>query len=327
MSSKKKKSYLLSILLLLVFAALGAARDVSAKELFTENLDPVFLTWLACLSTAVAFYTIVSIRTRSPYRFQEIRELPAVRRRQLVYANIATVVGFAATFLAIRELNAYVFSIVDHGAIPMITAFLAIGLRQEKVRGSAMLGMVVSLAGIVGLVLATRGHEEVTKIDTAIGYIYAFVGCLCFALNQIWNKDLVESGFVRERLLISRMILAILALGGYLSLNWPPMPQMSVWILVAWCILGVSIPLYILVYCLESVEVKHVAAIMFVIPVLTFLGSWYMKQLDPGSSVWLSAAAGAVVLLGVGVAEYANRPTVPTDPDSLRLEKPVEVPA
>jgi len=298
------------ILAMVLFAVLSAVRDVLAKERFSQqSVSPVFFVWYGCTIAAVLFYLRASLRVGRPYAFQDFRKASRPIQRRFVATNVMTLVAFVTTFLAIERLNAFSNALIDYGAAPIVTATLAVWMRGERLSARAIAGMLVSIAGMVILLSGMRGSQGSEVGPQLTGVLYAVASCVALAMAMVWNKDFVDYGIMRERVIVTRLPLCVVALGAW-CLATDGFPPASVWAGQAvLALLGFAGPLLLIVYAFESLQVKHVAIAQFMVPVLSFYGSLAFGRLT--GNVASGIVAGCVVLFGVAWSEWWSRPKRP----------------
>ncbi|MEI8380726.1 MAG: DMT family transporter [Planctomycetota bacterium] len=307
------KSQTVAKLSLLGFAFLSAGRDLSAAFLFARSdwkIEPVAFTWLLCVASIFTFYAIACIRTKSFYLFHDFKECTPRTRSRLLLLNVMTLVAYLTTFLAIQKVDAYINAIIDYGASPVVTAALAVLMRAERLSGRAIGGMFMSVCGIgvLTLWLTAPGPNHPTS-ELLMGVGYAFISCVAASLNNVWNKEVVDAGLRRERVLLLRLPLAVAGLGAWVVLGpyiWggassTHLASEHMWQVItvlAIGAVGMAGPLLLIVFALETLEVKNLAFSMFLVPVFTYAGmaTWKGVQLGP-------LVAGIVVVLGVLMAE------------------------
>lgn len=307
-------SRLASYTALVGFAVLSAARDVWAKSLFkADAVDPVTITWFACCVTFVLFYLTRSFQTRRPYAFEDFRKGDRTTRQYMLFLNIGTLIAFVTTFLAIDRLDAYRNSLIDYGFSPFVVAMLAVVVRGERISPMSLGGMLMSMMGIAVLAARSSARHAEHGADTILGMsvgewlglVLAGTSAVAMAFVLIWSKKLVERRITRERILLTRLPLAIVSLPIVWLLRPFSMPGVDVVTLVSWSVVGISIPLLLIVYAFERLNVKNVAPAFFLIPPFTFVGSLIRGHFQ-NESVVLYAIAGAVVIAGVWVAERGD---------------------
>jgi drug/metabolite transporter (DMT)-like permease len=293
-------------LALLLFVILSAARDVFAGTLLRPgDLDPVFMTWVFCLVTGILFWALTSVRLRSLYAFSEFIELPRKHRTRLILLNVSTMLAYVTTFVAISRIDPYSNSLIDYGATPIVSAILAAIVRQERIGSLGKLGMGIAALGIVILTRAISGTTSAQHLG--VGIACALLSCGFASWNNVLNKDLVTVVKPRERLVALRLMLAIVVLGAYVVGRG--VPAGAPWAMLCLVgLLGIAVPLYLVVYAFEQLEVRHLAMAFFLIPVAVFAFSVLAGLLHFS---WASLAAGCIVVAGVFVAEKGEHSKAP----------------
>jgi drug/metabolite transporter (DMT)-like permease len=292
---------------LVFFAALGAARDVWAKEfMLGPAIDPFYLSWFGSSLTWILFSLwvlfcprtsqspVVALSTRIP--------VPIL----ILLTNAATLIAFTTTFFAIYKLNAYLNSIVDYGATPCIMASLGVMLRKESVSLLNWMGMGTSLLGIVILAgaLTQRGGAPVEGASALVGIALALVSAVALAVAQNCNKELLDRQWPKEKVIFARLPLLVLAVGTYGIFNPTFFHGAENWLTLSiWAFFGMTIPLFLSVVALQQLQVKSVSQCYFLIPVFAFLGSLLRGHIKVSASLWLDCLAGALVIFGVLLAE------------------------
>lgn len=320
------------------FAILSAVRDVYARILFKNNkVDPVFLTFLFCAVTLVFFYAVASLGDRKPYSFGELKNRPAVRRYAMAL-NVATLVAYLTTFMAIKHIDAYSNALVDYGAMPLVTAVLGIFMLREAMSSVSWVAMGLCLLGIGVLTFGATGASQgrIEPMQYAIGLSLAVVSCVAASLNNVWNKRLVrEEKVIRAKAIVIRLPLAVVALGVWVLGSWllsqwgvgtgPRFPVgAGLWLqLLVLSLIGISMPLLLVVYAFERLQLRNLAFALFLVPVFTYVGSVILDS-DVTFS-WTSAIAGIVVLGGVFVSEAQGAKTSTSPPKAASAKSDVSV--
>ena len=305
---------MLGIAALVAFALLSAARDVWAKHLFKgTTVDADTLTFLLLVVSASTLYVVASARQGRAYDFRELwNETPEVKRT-IFWLNGCTLIAYVTTFLAIKQVDAYMNSIVDYGASPMIIAMLAVVLRGDRIAPLGILGMTASTIGIMVVVAGYKTNAPGLDSLPFAGLAYAFCSALFASVGHVLNKNLVESGVTRERALLVRMPLPIVALGIWVFATGglpPNVPWVQISVLA---IFGLTIPVYLVVFALERVQVQSLAVSLFLIPVFAYVGSVLLGHVGLSA---VHAIAGFVVLAGVVVSERAAAPPAAASQES-----------
>lgn len=287
---------------LFVFAILSAARDVSAKSIFTSGISPFFLTFLSFSVTLIFFYPISSAHRRRVSR-------PAGFSRRYVLMllglNFLTFGAFLSSFLAIGIVDEFTANIIDYGGSPIATMALAMIIRRERPDSLNVAGMCISAVGILLLTMAMT-NSQTQSTSTILGMLLALGSALALAGNNIINKSLLERGFARSVIISLRMIVptflmfTICAIGS----SFDGLTINDLLIALVWAFVGVTLPLYLLAFALERLQVKDVAIYLFMIPLLTYIGALAMGHHE---FTLIGAIGSGVIALGVCVGEYFPR--------------------
>jgi len=309
MESIQRRQYFLSVLGLVLFAALSAGRDVVAKELFSKSrMEPVFATFFISLVSWIIFYITASVSRRGVYLFDDFGRAPKWMKQLIYLSNVITLVGFLTALMAIEKTNAYVNGLIDYGASPIITALLAVLILGERVSTGVFLGLIMSAIGVIILVtgLFNGTDNSISQGNSILGTSYAVVSAVAFGFNQLINKKLVDYGFVRDKVWLVRLPLIVVVLGIWASIKG--MPNLDSWpLLFAWAAVGTTAPLFLLVFAFEHLRVANIASFLFLIPLFAFIGSVAFGHFK-GSSGMLAVylVSGLFVLAGVAITERSS---------------------
>lgn len=309
--SFRRQGYILSVAGLTAFSLLSAARDVYAKEMFNNerSVGPIFVTFFMSLVSWLIFYVTASLTRRKAYLFQDFRRAPQGIKGLVYCSNLLTLIGFATAILSVDKTNAYVSGLLDYGGSPAISVLLSILILRENPSRQVLLGLSISLIGVIvlisGMANGSKVHDQST--NSLIGAFYAVVSAIAFGFNQIVNKRLVQYGIVRDRLWLVRLPLLIIALGVYVLLDDKIPSLNALWwlILIVWAIAGTTLPLFLLVYAFEHMRVSNVSSFLFLIPLFSFVGSLHLQHFAT-LQVPLYLASGLLVLVGVIVTEQRS---------------------
>jgi drug/metabolite transporter (DMT)-like permease len=304
-----RRKYIFSICGLLIFAVLSATRDVYAKEFFSRRLDPLnplFATFYLSFVTWIVFFVFNSLSHKRIYTFQDFRTSSTTTKRHIVYSNLLTLIGFWTALLAIKDTNAYVSALIDYGGSPAITVILAWIFLRERKSLTEIAGIILSLIGVIVLVqgLTADEPEAIIGLNPLRGAAFAIISAIAFGFNQLLNKELVLAGINRERIWLLRLPLLIVILGSFwIYTGFVGRPTI---LLTMWAILGTTIPLFLLVFAFERMQVTNVASFLFLIPVFCFIGSEMLGHFPTKASIGISIISGIIVLLGVVITERSG---------------------
>ena len=175
-------------------------RDRKAA-LVNLSLVGLFLVW------ANAF-TFVRIATRSltpanlailrfalvwPFLFlfpglYRLRKLEPRDWPRLLLVSFLMVAGYHLALNAAETRVTASVAALTAGFAPILTGVLSALILRERLPGRRVVGLVVSLAGLVVLVLGINGRVELTSL---LGVFLAFLAPLCWSLSTVLSKPLV----------------------------------------------------------------------------------------------------------------------------------------
>jgi drug/metabolite transporter (DMT)-like permease len=272
--------------------------------MFTSGLDPLFATFYMSLVTWIVCFLAYWVRKRRLYAFQDFRYANRETKGYIALSNGLTLVGFWTALLAIDYTNAYVSSLIDYGGSPALTAAMAWLVLRERKSAWTIGGIALSLGGVVVLVAGMTTPQLGGGTKPLLGTAFAILSALAFAANQIMNKKFVVAGITRERIWLARLPLLVVVLGVACALNWfPDRPSV---LLTAWAIGGTTIPLLLLVFAFERMQVANIACFLFLIPVFSFIGSAMSNHFSVNVNLGVYLTSGIVVLFGVVIAERSG---------------------
>ena len=311
-SKAEMKTRILSLLALLLFALLSSARDVLAKELFNgKNVDPIFFIVVGSFVTLLVFYWKISFNQWRVYVFDDVLALKTSLKRRLVWLNIATLVAFGTTMLAIDRLNAYTNAVIDYGASPLVATALAVWLTNDRPTKVGIVGLVLSLFGVVILAQALVNNTR----NSVPGITLAIISCLAMTWGQVLAKILLASGMSRDRLMVNRLVLLLVVFGLWCFYRGTYHLNVNIFRLILVCILGITVPLYLMFTALEKLQVKDTSLAFFLIPVFTFFGTWAKGHFESRAILPQYVLAGILVLGGVFIAESSYAKQVKEKPN------------
>jgi drug/metabolite transporter (DMT)-like permease len=231
--------------------------------------------------------------------------LPPPRGRALAGAIVFGVLQFAATYAlayyALVELHAG-FGQILLALVPLMTLFLAVIQRQERLRFAALFGSVLALAGVVLMSQeALRGSLPLLSVLAALG------SALCFAQAAVLVRHLprvhpVVMNAVGMTAGAGVLLIAAAVAGDSFDLPERAATWAAVGYLVAFGSMGVFL-LYLFV--LRRWEASRAAYSFVLIPIVTVALSAWLDDEPIGVELVLG---GALVLAGVYVGALRRYP-------------------
>jgi drug/metabolite transporter (DMT)-like permease len=310
----KRPSLLLSYIALLIFASFSAWRDVRAKSLVQslgtvpahqKLLFLIFLVWFASAVTLLLLYLFNSILIGKPYKLDDIRQSPGPIRRDIILLNIGTLIAFITALVALNYLSAYATSILDYGLMPAVAVVIALALKRiRRVSGGEWIGIAVCLVGVTLLAISLINDEDSSKW---YGVILSLISAVAGAANQVLVGSIIKSGVSPLSMMVVRSPLMVITLGITCIALHVPVYSKELYIgLTTLSIAGFVVPLFMVAYAFRRLGIVNVASAIFLIPVFSFIGSWFSGALPKGMSLAWAALAGVTVLAGVYISEKST---------------------
>lgn len=262
---------------------------IAAKVLF-EALSPLVLATVRTLGAAAVMVALHPLLVRTPVDLRrERRLLPVLALLGVVVNQGLFTVGLVFT----TALHATIIIT----AVPVFTYALAVLAGREALGPRRAAGIGLALAGALYLVGLSRLEGDVRQ---AMGDLLIGLNAVAFAAFLVWSKPLNErySPFSATTAVFVIGALAFLPIGlgaGMLE-EVPGLDARQVAVL-AFAILGPTVLTYVLnATALRSVPASTVAVFIYLQPLVTALGAWWL--LDETLSLRIVPAA---LLVFVGV--------------------------
>jgi drug/metabolite transporter (DMT)-like permease len=188
---------------------------------------------------------------------------------------------------------------------PLIIALLASALGTDRLTPAALIGLIVSLVGVVYLF---GGDTSLSIFDknTVFGAGMLMLCNVAFAINIIFSRKLVQT-YGPMRVTIMTMILAAIPALAFFQpsvgakvLNFG---MMEWWALFFLGFVGTILVVILWNYAVGQLRPVTVGASLYAIPVLGVLSGWLVL----GEAVTIHTLfAGIVILAGVAIAEFGK---------------------
>jgi drug/metabolite transporter (DMT)-like permease len=188
---------------------------------------------------------------------------------------------------------------------PLVVALLAAALGTENLKATVVLGLIVSLAGVVLLV---SGDAELSNLDrNALFGIAMIMLCnVAFAINIVFSKPLVIKYGAMRITFLSAILTALPALFFFRPSVIPVISNLDTYAWGTLFYLGFVGTIFVVVlwnYAVGILKPTTVGASLYAIPVLGALSGWIVLG---ETLTWQTLLGGAVIILGVALAEFAK---------------------
>jgi drug/metabolite transporter (DMT)-like permease len=270
----------------LVGAVLAAGNPISVKFSNVE-LDPFWGATLRFILAAALMLTVMAVlRVRFP------------RGRALLGAVLYGVfnfgLAFACLFYALVELGAGFLQILL-AVIPLITLFLVVVQRLERLRLSAVMGALLALGGVMLMSqIAIEGEVSVTSV------VVAMAAAFCLAEGAVLVRLFPPEHPVSLNAVGMTVGAMILFLGSLIAGDAMELPSMGeTWLALAYMvIIGSGVVFSLWVYVLRRWEASRAAYNFVLLPIFTLIFSHWITGEEVGPEL---IVGGMLILVGVYV--------------------------
>jgi drug/metabolite transporter (DMT)-like permease len=279
-NTKNKNHYkpLLAVLIFTLFCVLSALRDSLSEILFKgvdQQVHPAFSLFVYSVVTQIVSLAWIWGRKRKNTVTLELKD----RVKPLFMLNVYTLIAFLCYFLAIgSKLGAGLNAFIEYGAAAFFVAILAVIYFKEKVDiyyWSIFLALSFGLSFFVFEKLSMPFDEQ-----WFTGLLYALGSAFASAMYLIYYKVLLESGMGKPEIILFRLMGITLILGVYIAYNPAVASAGYLMELVVLGVFGFALPLFLIIYLVEILAVRHLGLYLFAAPAMTYYFSWSLGYVD-----------------------------------------------
>ncbi len=293
-----------------LFCLLSALRDTLSEALFKgarSGANPIFVQFVYSVSTQLLALAVIGAQRvlRKP---SAPLHSPREAVKPLILVNIFTLVAHSTFFLAISSpLGAGLNSLVDYGASPVFTAFAGIIVLRTKLDKDFWKACRWSVLGI-GVFGLGRVHDAALSTLWGAGLVLALVSSLCSGFYRIYLKLLMSEGANKAVVVFYRMIGSTLITGSILVArpDWFRADLLLPTGLVGLC--GFALPLFLMLFVIQRLRVQSFAALLFLMPMLTYAFSVLTGY---AHLHWSDVLGGLIIFAAVVCYEIAQSKRLP----------------
>lgn len=175
---------------------------------------------------------------------------------------------------------------------PVITATLALFMLKEKPRFLTVVGILVS---IVGILIIWQGQP--VELDVSFGLFLLILATICGSLHSIWQKHVLAGLSPYQVTALSTWFatLALLIFLPDLALNIQHASMASTLAVIFLGIVPSSLGQLLWCYGLRHAEVTKATTYLYAMPLLSTIFAWIILNETPGGT---SLLGGSIALLG-----------------------------
>lgn len=294
----------LALPVFVLFCCLSATRDVLSEVFLKKQeyqLSPVFILLIYSLTTQLIFGLHLLVRPR------RVRTSNTLASRDTVLAlallNVFTVIAYTTYFLAIASpLGAGLNSFVDYGTTPLFTAITGALLLGEKLNKRFWYSATLGLSGVFLFSISRISSDLSMSFAWLLGLTYALVSSLSSAAYRVYSKQLLSVGMDKSQILFYRLFGVTISLSVYAYIGKEVVQVEAILPVLITGIIGFSLPLFLILYVLEHMEIRQFAILWFLLPLITYFVSFGFGYTDV---YVLDALAAICIVLGVSSYEFA----------------------
>ncbi len=296
---------------LAILAAIGATtiyalNHTIAKGVMPEYIQPYGLVMLRVVGASILFWLASFLGPNEKIEKKDYRRIV-----------ICAVFGMGINMLAFFKglaLSTPINSAVIITLTPIFVLILSVILIKEKITSRKIIGILVGLAGALGLIVfGNEIRQDAPNIP--LGNMYIILNALFYGTYLILAKILIEKyhPFTFMKWLFSLGILICLPFGypDLLAVHWQDLPFEALW-KIAFVILGTTFCTYLFnIFALTQLKASTVSAFVYVQPLIGIL---YAVATGQDTLTTIKVLAACLVLLGVYLASRraphpASQPT------------------
>ncbi|MDB4291942.1 DMT family transporter [Maribacter sp.] len=284
---------------LAIFAAIGATtiyglNHTIAKGVMPEYVKPFGFIMLRVIGAAILFWLAGFFGPKEKIDKKDYRRL-------LLCAIFGMGINMLAFFKGLA-LSTPINSAVLITVTPIIVLVLSAFLIKEKITSRKVIGIVIGLAGALGLILfGNEIRQDAPNIP--LGNFYILLNAIFYGTYLIIAKKLIEKyhplTFMKWLFAIGIFICLPFGYHELIEIDWPNLPFEALW-KIAFVILGTTFCTYLFnIFALTQLKASTLSAFIYVQPLIGIL---YAVLTGQDSLTTVTILAACLVLLGVYLA-------------------------
>lgn len=290
---------------LAILAAIGATTIYGlnhsiAKGVMPNYVQPFGFIMLRVIGATVLFWVISFFGPKETIDKKDYRRI-------LLCAVLGMGINMLAFFKGLA-LSTPINSAVLITVTPIIVLILSAVLIKEKITSRKIVGIVIGLAGALGLILfGNEIRQDAPNIP--LGNFYILLNAIFYGSYMIVAKILIEKyhPFTFMKWLFSLGILICLPFGyqEFIAIEWATLPFEAIWKIV-FVIVGTTFCTYLFnIFALTQLKASTLSAFIYVQPLIGIL---YAVITGQDQLTTIKIVAAVLVLLGVYLASRKSKP-------------------
>ena len=233
------------------------------------------------------------------------RGFPRIAPRDLALIAVASACGIAANqllFLNGLQRTLAINATVIGATIPVFTVLVAVAARQERIRASVLIGVLISLSGVLYLV----GGDFRFGGETSVGDLLIVTNSLCYAVYLVLVRGLIAR-YGAEAVITVAFAFAVLFVAPFAFRDLGALAKVdarTAWLLVYIVISPTAFTYLASAWALTHTRATVVGIYVYVQPVFATVMAMYFlgEHLDRRIAV-----AAALVFAGIALVSWPRQ--------------------
>lgn len=295
--------------LLAILAATGATtiygiNHTVAKGLMPHYIEPYGFILLRVGGAAILFWLISLWGPKEKIATSDWPRLLACT----VFGMVINMLLFFKGLSLTTPINSSVILTIS----PILVLILAAILIKERITLLKTAGIIVGLAGAVGLIFFSR-EQTANAPNIPLGNFFVFINAASYGLYLILVKPLTSkyhSFTLMKWLFLMAVIINLpLTLNQFMEVEWSSLPKDAVWGMV-FVVLGTTFLTYLLnVYALKQLSAATISAFIYLQPLVAII---YAVATGADSLNLVKITAAILVFAGVYMVSRKPKPKLTT---------------
>ena len=284
---------------LAILAAIGATtiyglNHTIAKGVMPDFVKPYGFIMLRVIGAAILFWLASLFGPKETIAKKDFRRL-------LLCAIFGMGINMLAFFKGLA-LSTPINSSVLITVTPIIVLVLSAFLIKEKITSRKVVGIVIGLAGALGLILfGSEIRQDAPNIP--LGNFYILLNAVFYGTYLIIAKTLLAKyhplTFMKWLFSLGIMICLPFGYQELIEIDWPNLPFEAIW-KIAFVVIGTTFCTYLFnIFALTQLKASTVSAFVYIQPLIGIL---YAVATGQDSITTVKILAACLVLLGVYLA-------------------------
>jgi drug/metabolite transporter (DMT)-like permease len=268
-----------------------------------EDFEPAVIVWIRCVLAGIVLYAVMRLRNGGDEARAANAELRARPGRAILLGALAIALPFNLITFGELEVPSGMTAVLIAPASLFVAAFAPFIDVTEKVRSSALGGMLLGLAGVALLV----GVESVHSLGEFLGSLAMLGAAACYALSSFVVKRYKGLTSVTTSFL-SIIVASVLTLPAAIATAPSAVPGLrAVLAVTALGVVGTALAFVIFYKLISETGAGRASLVSYLAPgIALFYGALLLDEPITAASI----GGLALILGGVALASRKPKPAV-----------------